>query len=205
MLEVLTAIFWFIVFPIADFKFLVGQIEQIYLARTFDQSLFQSKKNEAVPTEVKNTHLEIETHCHYTPQLSGFQKLSLFCATKMKICLCWTCCYGHKQRKLVRLYTLGSKRLDEERSLVNLIKTVRNLKYTVETNLYDSNEKFKADHNSNGVIDLEHQSPTIRQDQEGTPTNFERVDETYEAKTLVNKYSRNSTFDQMLTENKGPI
>lgn len=95
-MEILAAIFWFVVFPIADFKHVVGQIEHLYLARTFDHSLFKTKKKGEVPSDIKNTSFEIEVNSHYEATLTACQKFNLFCATKMKCCLCWICCFGHK-------------------------------------------------------------------------------------------------------------
>lgn len=159
--------------PISEHNFTMHYLQQMFLVRTEDPTLFEKtkllKKNKKprfkslkvkIPESLKGTEVEKETSKHLPVKVSFLNNLRLFFQTN---CGIFGRCFGSSKhsKALKKLLEVGQKRIERDLSIENIVKSLRDIKILLRNNLMDHETQFQIQHDHKNVIDLEKQPGKI--------------------------------------------
>jgi len=86
------------------------------------------------PIFVNNKVIEKEVKTHYPIYLSFYRSFQIFCLNKIECLLCFSKKKLTTTKRLLKLYKIGSERMNKEMSIENIIKHLRDLKILIHNN-----------------------------------------------------------------------
>jgi hypothetical protein len=155
------------IFPISSYSFTIRYLSTMFLARTKDSELFLPtkllKKNKKhkfksfkvkTPLELKGTSIDHEVSNHRPIKIAFFKNLKMFMISQFSI-LSKLFSLSKHSRLLFKLIKKGKERIENDLSLEDIVKTLRDIKIVIKNNILDEELKFQIQHNHKNVIDLE--------------------------------------------------
>lgn len=160
-------IFTFLIAPISEHSFLMKAISKLYLAKTDDRDLFESKKPEKHQKyRLKWSSVSRRLSEKDKSQIAKNREPKLrFCDSLLLFLSQFPCCCNLTEPAYQQLYDTGTERMDKELDVVKILKRLRNLKILLEEQQILSRQlKFKIKHSGQNVIDLTRKESTVSSD-----------------------------------------
>lgn len=102
----------------------------------------------------KNTPVEQEANNHSPIKLSVRNKAKLFLLKTFDYAVC-SFKKSFLSRRLLKLFKLGNSRLEVDLNIEKIIKSLRDLKILLKSNVLDEDLAFQIQHHHKNVIDLD--------------------------------------------------
>ena len=117
------------------------------MVKTKQESMFDSKglskikPNKRVIEEIP-IEMQDEIKHHYPIDVSYCDQFLLMVMKQIFCCVPASCC-GSRHSAMSRMYDRGTKKLSKEVDIVNLIKTLRDIKIYFKSEVYNDNLRFE--------------------------------------------------------------
>lgn len=164
-----------IFFSISEHSFILTAASKLYMVRTNSEKIFKNVEDFESKIFLKSGILSnvdsTEIKKHKVIKLDLMQSLKLFVSRKCKSVYKnrFYNLQSNEVKKLEKLYCEAEHKIYHDLNVVRLIKSLKDMKILIDSQVMDRKIKFKIDHSKKNVINIDssvcsHSSDSIRSD-----------------------------------------